>query len=63
LLTEFKEIRVGGKVKPLKRIDVGYLTLQDLERLKRKFSQYRVSKKEREKNSLNVANDFILFKR
>ena len=62
LLTNFKKVRVGEKAKPMKRIDVGHLTLKDLTRLKKKFFQQRVSQKEREKNSLNTNDGFVLFK-
>ena|SRR5437868_4679955 len=63
LLTNFKKVRVGKKVKAMKRIDVGHLTLKDLTKLKKEFSQPRVSQKDREKNSLNTDDGFILFKK
>ena len=46
LLADFKKVRVGKKIKPMARIDVGFLSLKDLERLKKEFSQPRISKKE-----------------
>ncbi len=39
LLTNFKKEPVGKEVKPMTRINVGHLTLKDLTRLKKKFSQ------------------------
>src|ERR1043166_9189902 len=63
LLTDFKKVQIGKKVKSMKRIDVGYLTLQDLEKLKKNFSQPRVSKKILERNSLSIVDDFVLFKK
>src|SRR5579863_6994209 len=63
LLANFKKERVGEKVKPMVRINVGHLTLKDLTRLKKKFSQLRISKKDREKNSLSTTDDFVLFKK
>src|SRR3954451_9129335 len=62
LLTNFEKVRVGKKVKPMKRIDVAHLTLKDLTKLKKKFSQQRISQKDREKNSLNTDDGFVLFK-
>ncbi len=63
LLANFKKERVGKKVKPMVRINVGHLTLKDLTRIKKKFSQSRISKKDREKNSLSTTDDFVLFKK
>jgi len=63
LLTDFKKVQVGKKTKSMKRIEVGYLTLRDLEKLKGKFPQSRISKKDQAKNSLNTADGFVLFKK
>ena len=63
LLIEFKKVRVGKGTKPLARINIGHLTLQDLAQLKKKFSQPRISKKDRAKNSLSTDDDFVLFKK
>ena len=63
LLANFKKERVGRKVKPMVRINVGHLTLKDLTKLKKKFSQPRISKKDRRKNSLSTTDDFVLFKK
>jgi len=63
LLANFKKERVGGKVKPMVRINVGCLTLKDLTKLKKKFSRARISKKDREKNSLSTTDDLVLFKK
>ena len=46
LLIDFKKVRVGEKTKPMLRINVGHLTLKKLARLKKKFSQPRISKKD-----------------
>lgn len=63
LLVDFKKVRIGKKTKPMLRIKVGHLTLKDLTRLKKKFSQSRISKKEQAKNTPNMVNDFVLFKK
>src|SRR4051794_18857711 len=62
LLANFKKERVGKKVKPMTRINVGHLTLKNLTRLQKKFSQPRISKKDQAKNSLSTTDGFVLFK-
>ena len=63
LLANFKKEQLGKKVKPMTRINVGYLTLKDLTRLKKKFSQPRISKKDQVRNSLITDDGFVLFKK
>src|SRR4051812_6119547 len=63
LLTNFRKVQVGEKVKSMKRIEVGHLTLRDLIRLKKKFSQQRISKKDQERNSIKTIDNFVLFKK
>ena|SRR2546423_8528993 len=63
LLTDFKKEPVGKKIKPMVRINVGHLTLKDLTKLKKKFAQSRISKKDRRKNSLITPDEFVLFKK
>lgn len=46
LLIDFRKVRVREKIKPMLRINVGHLTLKKLVRLKKKFSQPRISKKD-----------------
>ncbi|CAG8838358.1 29201_t:CDS:2, partial [Racocetra persica] len=52
LLTDFQKVKIEKKTKPLKRINVGSLTLRDLEKLKKGFSQSRISRQDQKKNSL-----------
>ncbi|CAI2187692.1 5088_t:CDS:2, partial [Funneliformis geosporum] len=54
LLSNFKKEQVGKRTKPMARIKVGHLTLKDLTRLKKQFSQSRISRKDQSKNSLNT---------
>jgi Asp-tRNA(Asn)/Glu-tRNA(Gln) amidotransferase C subunit len=63
LLTNFKKEPVGKRVKPMVRINVGHLTLKDLNRLKKKFAQPRISKEDQARNSPNTDGDFVLFKK
>src|SRR5215475_10490023 len=63
LLTNFKKERIGKGVKPMIRINVGHLTLKDLTKLKKRFTQPRISKKDQAKNSSHTDDGFILFKK
>ena len=63
LLTDFKGVKIEKKTKPLKRINVGHLTLRDLEKLKKKFSQLRTSQQDQKKNSLITDDGSVLFKK
>ncbi|KLL03699.1 MAG: hypothetical protein MRERV_35c038 [Mycoplasmataceae bacterium RV_VA103A] len=63
LLTDFQKVKIEKKTKPLKRINVGYLTLRDLEKLKKGFSQSRISRQDQKKNSLITDDGSVLFKK
>src|SRR3954453_12100510 len=63
LLNSFKKEQVGKRTKPMDRIDIGHLTLKDLTKLKKKFTQSRIDKKVQSKNSLKSDDDFVLFKK
>jgi Asp-tRNA(Asn)/Glu-tRNA(Gln) amidotransferase C subunit len=63
LLANFKKEQIGKRVKPMARINVGHLNLKDLTRLKKRFSQSRISKKDQARNSLNTDDGFVLFKK
>src|SRR3954454_20933195 len=62
MLAKFKNVKVNSRVKSAKRISNGYLTLQDLEKLTKKYSSPRVSKKILRSNSTVTPDGFILFK-
>lgn len=62
LLANFKKIKLGKRVKTEKRIDVNYLSLKDLEKIKMSFSQQRVSKKRLKSNAETTPDGFIIFK-
>ncbi|CAG8514536.1 7818_t:CDS:2 [Racocetra fulgida] len=63
LLTDFQKVKIEKKTKPLKRINVGSLTLRDLEKLKKGFSQSRISRQDQKKNSLITDDGSVLFKK
>lgn len=63
LLINFKKEQVGKRAKPMVRINVGHLTLKDLNKLKEEFTQPRISKEDQARNSPNTDDDFVLFKK
>ena len=62
MLTKFKNVKVGSKKNSIKRMNIGYLTLKDLEELTKKYSSPRISKKVLENNATVTPDGFILFK-
>lgn len=62
-LANFQKIKGVEKFKPMNRIDVGHLTMSDLEKLKTNFSQQKVSKKTLQNNSKVDKDDFVLFRK
>ena len=62
-LADFKKIKIGKKVMPMTRINVGYLTLSDLEKLTKNFPIKKISKKTLESNSIVTKKGFVLFKK
>ena len=63
LLVNFQKIKGIKKFKPMHRIDVGSLTLSDLEKLKNYFSQQKVSKQTLQHNSKVDKDGFVLFRK
>jgi len=61
LLTDFQKVQMKKGTKSMKRIEVGYLTLRDLEKLKKKFSQQKVDKKTLANNAETIPDGFIFF--
>ena len=62
-LVNFQKIKGVKKFKPMNRIDVGYLTLSELEKLTKNFSQQKVNKKTLQDNSKIDKDGFVLFKK
>ena len=64
LLSSFKKAKINPRIKPMIRIDVGYLTLPELKRLAKSFSSPLISKKTFKNNSLLTTKDnLVLFKK
>jgi len=63
LLINFQEIKAIKKFKSMNRIDVGYLTLSEIDKLKNNFLQRKTSKKTLQNNSKIDKNGFVLFKK
>jgi Asp-tRNA(Asn)/Glu-tRNA(Gln) amidotransferase C subunit len=62
LLTNFKKVKINQRIKPMARINVGYLTLSDLEKVKKKSSPL-INKKNLKKNCLVNKENLVLFKK
>nr|CAG8502355.1 3139_t:CDS:2 [Entrophospora candida] len=52
MLTKFKNVKVGSEKNSIKRMNIGYLTLKDLEELTKNYSSPRISKKVLENNAI-----------
>jgi len=63
LLVKLPKAKIGKKEKTRTGINVGYLTLKDLEKIKKKFRNQRVSRKTLQNNAETTSDGFILFKR
>ncbi|MDR1670838.1 MAG: hypothetical protein LBR43_03920 [Spiroplasmataceae bacterium] len=63
LLTDFKNIQVKKTIKPMERINVGYLDLKSLKKTKKSFFQSRITIKNQKTNSLITNDEFVLFKK
>ena len=63
LLTNFKKVKIGKKVKSMTRIDTGYLTLADLKKLKKMYTNQRIDEKTLKSNAEITPDNFILFKK
>ena len=61
-LAKFKNAKAEPNLRPIKRMNTGYLTLKDLEKLTKKYSSPRVSKKVLKNNAMVTPDGFILFK-
>jgi len=62
LLTNFRQVKLRTKTKSLTRINVGYLTLKDLEKMKKKFFQTKIGKKTFQNNAIITSDNFVLFR-
>lgn len=63
ILADFKKIKIGKKVMPMTRINVGHLNLSDLEKLAKIFKEKKISKKSLQSNSIINENGFVFFKK
>lgn len=63
-LISFKKAKINQRTKPIARINVGYLTLSELKKLKKTFSSPLISKKNLKNNSIITTKDnLILFRK
>src|SRR3954466_1268914 len=61
-LASFKKLKIGQKVKPMTRINTGFLTLRDLKKLRKKYTNQRISEETLRANAEITSDHFILFK-
>lgn len=61
-LVSFKKLKISEKVKPMTRINVGYLTLTDLKKLKKMYTNQQIEEEILKKNAEITSDHFILFK-
>ena len=61
-LAGFKKLKISEKVKPMTRVNVGYLTLADLKKLKKMYVNQRIAEEILKKNAEITSDHFILFK-
>lgn len=61
-LVNFKKLKISPKVKPMTRINTGFLTLRDLKKLSKKYTNQRVSEATLRANAEITSDHFILFK-
>lgn len=62
LLIDFKNTQINKNIKPMERINVGYLDLRSLKILQKKSFQPRIAVKNQKANSLITSDKFVLFK-
>jgi Asp-tRNA(Asn)/Glu-tRNA(Gln) amidotransferase C subunit len=63
-LSSFKKAKINPKINPMTRIDVGNLTLSELKKLEKTFSNPLISKKNLKDNSITVTKDnSVLFRK
>ena len=61
-LTSFKKLKISEKIKPMTRINTGFLTLRDLKKLSKKYTNQRISEETLRANAEVTPDHFILFK-
>src|SRR3954452_2578098 len=61
-LASFKKLKISEKVKPMTRINAGFLTLRDLKKIKKKYTNQRVSEETLRANAEITNDHLILFK-
>src|SRR3954468_1070131 len=61
-LASFKKLKISEKVKSMTRINTGYLTLKELKKLSKKYTNQRVSEETLRANAEITSDHFVLFK-
>src|SRR3954468_15918080 len=61
-LTSFKKLKISERVKSMTRINTGFLTLRELKKLSKKYTNQRVNEKTLRANAEITDDHFIIFK-
>jgi len=61
-LASFKKLKISQKIKPMTRINAGFLTLRDLKKLSKKYTNQRISEETLRANAEITSDHFVLFK-
>lgn len=61
-LVSFKKLKISEKIKPMTRINTGFLTLNDLKKLSKKYTNQRIDEATLRANAEITSDHFILFK-
>src|SRR3954469_13571154 len=60
-LTSFKKLKISEKAKPMTRINTGFLTLRDLKKLSKKYTNQPIDEETLRINAKTTEDQFILF--
>lgn len=63
IITNFEKLSIEENIEPMKGIDLGSLTLDDLEEIKEGFSDEKLSIQEIKRNCLMTSDNFVIFKK
>jgi Asp-tRNA(Asn)/Glu-tRNA(Gln) amidotransferase C subunit len=63
MVSDFEKFDLPKDVRPMKRIEIGKITLTDLKKISKNFISEKIEKKDIEKNCSVTEDNFILFRK
>jgi len=60
LLISFKKAKINPQIKPMVKINIGYLTLLEVKKLEKAFSESLISKKNLKDSSLIITKENLI---